>query len=230
MVFGRISGAGRRGFLKGAGLAAMSAALGASIPFHRNMPAGLIPGALADERKGFVIEGNLIAFEMNGASLHPMNGAPLRLVIPGWPGPCSQKWLTRIWVRDRICRRKSAVTGPTSSRWSSSHSGIAFNTRPISCPTKRSNMLSWTVRPWRIAGSGGAACSLEISDLTRSRRSSPTENRDSIDWRLWTGTRLGAAWISALSRSVCASRRRRGRPPWHLRSRRASVRPPGAFW
>ncbi|MEM8572052.1 MAG: sulfite oxidase [Pseudomonadota bacterium] len=42
----------------------------------------------------------LIAFEMNGAALHPMNGAPLRLVVPGWPGSCSQKWLTRIWIRD----------------------------------------------------------------------------------------------------------------------------------
>lgn len=42
----------------------------------------------------------LIAWEMNGAPLHPMNGAPLRLVVPGWPGSCSQKWLTRIWVRD----------------------------------------------------------------------------------------------------------------------------------
>ncbi len=45
---------------------------------------------------------NLIAFEMNGEPLHPMNGAPLRLVIPGWPGSCSQKWLTRIWLRDVI--------------------------------------------------------------------------------------------------------------------------------
>ena len=42
----------------------------------------------------------MIAFEMNGGPLHPMNGAPLRLVVPGWPGSCSQKWLTRIWVRD----------------------------------------------------------------------------------------------------------------------------------
>jgi DMSO/TMAO reductase YedYZ molybdopterin-dependent catalytic subunit len=42
----------------------------------------------------------MIAFEMNGAPLHPMNGAPLRLVAPGWPGSCSQKWLTRIWIRD----------------------------------------------------------------------------------------------------------------------------------
>ncbi len=45
---------------------------------------------------------NLIAFEQNGAPIHPMNGAPLRLVVPGWPGSCSQKWLTRIQFRDRV--------------------------------------------------------------------------------------------------------------------------------
>lgn len=45
---------------------------------------------------------NLIAFEMNGGPLHPMNGAPLRLVVPGWPGSCSHKWLTRIQVRDQV--------------------------------------------------------------------------------------------------------------------------------
>jgi len=44
----------------------------------------------------------LIAFEMNGAPLHPMNGAPLRLVIPGYPGSCSQKWLTRIDLREVV--------------------------------------------------------------------------------------------------------------------------------
>jgi DMSO/TMAO reductase YedYZ molybdopterin-dependent catalytic subunit len=45
---------------------------------------------------------NLIAFAQNGGPIHPMNGAPLRLVIPGWPGSCSQKWLTRVQLRDRI--------------------------------------------------------------------------------------------------------------------------------
>ena len=44
----------------------------------------------------------LIAFQMNGADLHPMNGAPLRLVVPGWPGSCSQKWLRRIELRDVV--------------------------------------------------------------------------------------------------------------------------------
>lgn len=44
----------------------------------------------------------IIAFAMNGSALHPLNGAPLRLVAPGWAGSCSQKWLTRIWVRDKV--------------------------------------------------------------------------------------------------------------------------------
>ena len=45
---------------------------------------------------------NLIAFAQNDAPIHPMNGAPLRLVVPGWPGSCSQKWLTRVWLRDVV--------------------------------------------------------------------------------------------------------------------------------
>ena len=44
----------------------------------------------------------LIAFEMNGAPLHPLNGAPLRLVVPGWPASTAQKWLKRIELRDIV--------------------------------------------------------------------------------------------------------------------------------
>ena len=44
----------------------------------------------------------LVAFAQNGRPIHPMNGAPLRLVVPGWLGSCSQKWLTRVWLRDRV--------------------------------------------------------------------------------------------------------------------------------
>jgi DMSO/TMAO reductase YedYZ molybdopterin-dependent catalytic subunit len=47
IVFGRRTGLDRRGFLGGAGLAAMSAAVGGAIPFAANMPAGLIPAAFA---------------------------------------------------------------------------------------------------------------------------------------------------------------------------------------
>ena len=47
----------RRGFLKGSGLAAMSAAVGASIPFAHLMPGGLIPAALAQSDQDFAIPG-----------------------------------------------------------------------------------------------------------------------------------------------------------------------------
>ena len=61
------------------------------LPISRGVP---IEKALTDNV--------LIAFEMNGGPLHAMNGAPLRLVVPGWPGSCSQKWLKRIWLRDVV--------------------------------------------------------------------------------------------------------------------------------
>lgn len=47
----------RRGFLRGSGLAAMSAALGASIPFADYMPGGLIPAAFAQSDEAFTLPG-----------------------------------------------------------------------------------------------------------------------------------------------------------------------------
>lgn len=44
----------------------------------------------------------LIAWAMNGEDIPALNGHPLRLLAPGWPGSCSQKWLNRIWVRDQV--------------------------------------------------------------------------------------------------------------------------------
>jgi len=40
----------------------------------------------------------LLAYEMNGVPLPPQHGFPLRLVVPGWYGMTSVKWLTRIDV------------------------------------------------------------------------------------------------------------------------------------
>jgi sulfite oxidase len=46
-------------------------------------------------------EMNLIVFAMNGEPLPNIHGGPARLLIPGWPGSASHKWLTRINIRDR---------------------------------------------------------------------------------------------------------------------------------
>ena len=46
-------------------------------------------------------EQNMLVWEMNGEPLPLAHGGPLRILVPGWPGSCSQKWVTRIWVRDQ---------------------------------------------------------------------------------------------------------------------------------
>ncbi|WP_306050298.1 sulfite oxidase [Oceaniradius stylonematis] len=61
------------------------------LPISRGLP---IEKAMSDNV--------LIAWAQNGAPIHPNNGAPLRLVVPGWPGSCSQKWLTSITLRDVV--------------------------------------------------------------------------------------------------------------------------------
>jgi DMSO/TMAO reductase YedYZ molybdopterin-dependent catalytic subunit len=53
----------------------------------------------------------LIAYAMNGAPLRPENGYPARLVVPGFYGTNSVKWLTRITLADR------RAPGPFTTRW-----------------------------------------------------------------------------------------------------------------
>jgi DMSO/TMAO reductase YedYZ molybdopterin-dependent catalytic subunit len=69
-VFGRRTDISRRGFLGGAGLAAMGAAVGGTIVHHAHMPAGLLPAAFAQEAK------------KDGAAPPPASG-PQRLNFPG---------------------------------------------------------------------------------------------------------------------------------------------------
>lgn len=60
---------------------------GAATPLHfaRALPRAQ---ALAPE--------TLLALEMNGAPLTPLHGGPVRLLVPGWYGMASVKWVARI--------------------------------------------------------------------------------------------------------------------------------------
>ena len=58
------------------------------VPFARSLP---IAKAMHPD--------TLLALEMNGEPLPPEHGAPVRLVVPGWYGVASVKWLTQIEVR-----------------------------------------------------------------------------------------------------------------------------------
>jgi DMSO/TMAO reductase YedYZ molybdopterin-dependent catalytic subunit len=66
------------------------AGTGARISYERSLP---IADALRDDV--------LVAYAMNGEDLPPEHGAPLRLVVPGWYGMASVKWLMTLRVLER---------------------------------------------------------------------------------------------------------------------------------
>ena len=53
----------------------------------------------------------LVAWAMNGRPLLPQHGAPLRLIVPGWYGMASVKWLERIEVLEQPFDGYQQVTG-----------------------------------------------------------------------------------------------------------------------
>ena len=59
------------------------------VPFGRSM-------SVAD----VMAQQPLLAYQRNGDPLERRNGAPLRLIVPGWYGIANVKWLKRIEVRD----------------------------------------------------------------------------------------------------------------------------------
>jgi DMSO/TMAO reductase YedYZ molybdopterin-dependent catalytic subunit len=45
---------------------------------------------------------SMIVWAMNGQPVPNIHGGPVRLMFPGWPGSASQKWLTKIVIRDKV--------------------------------------------------------------------------------------------------------------------------------
>lgn len=58
--------------------------------FERSLPLAMAQG-----------EGPLLALRMNGHALAKSHGAPVRLIVPGWYGVASVKWLTDVRYLDR---------------------------------------------------------------------------------------------------------------------------------
>ncbi len=64
---------------------------------------GLDRGVEGGERQSYEralplheLDDAILAYELNGQPLPPQHGFPLRLIVPGWYGMTSVKWLTRI--------------------------------------------------------------------------------------------------------------------------------------
>jgi DMSO/TMAO reductase YedYZ molybdopterin-dependent catalytic subunit len=83
----------------------------------------------------------LLAYEMNGEPLPPDHGFPVRLVVPGWVGVASIKWVGQIEVSDR------PLTSPWNTTWYRFTGPDYPDGSPLTTPTVRSAFeLAWDAR------------------------------------------------------------------------------------
>ena len=135
-----------------------------------------------------------------------MHGFPVRLVIAGWPGSVSAKWLTRIWVRDKVHdgqgmggtsyrvadeadragrqRRRQEPSG-SSNRCRCARSSPVRRTAPSSAPARSELKLRGAA--W--AGDH-AVKEVDVSiDFGASwQRAKLDKPKNKYDWQRWTAT------------------------------------------
>jgi sulfite oxidase len=69
--------------------------------FGADVPPGKVPPFHRSSETEKLMADAIVAYEMNGAPLPFLHGAPARLVVPGWAGDHWMKWLTRLSAQPR---------------------------------------------------------------------------------------------------------------------------------
>jgi DMSO/TMAO reductase YedYZ molybdopterin-dependent catalytic subunit len=153
LVFGRRADkpgpeASRRGFLKGAGLAAMGAALGATIPFAHQMPGGLVPAAFASDHDEFIIEGK--------DGLRLLNDRPVNAETPAYLLDDAITPNSRHFVRNNGLVPDAAAAGDASG-WSLEIDGEVDNPLTLSLADLKNNFSHHTLALQIECGGNGRA-------------------------------------------------------------------------
>src|SRR4051812_33134226 len=136
---------------------------------HRFQFGGSIPLEKAMHREV------LLADRMNGEPLPPAHGAPLRVVVPGYIGARSVKWISRITLREtpsdnyfqaKAYRLFPASVGPDDVDWDT---GMMLGESPVNsviCSPVSGERLPAgrvTVRGWAVAGGGREIARVDVS-------------------------------------------------------------------
>jgi DMSO/TMAO reductase YedYZ molybdopterin-dependent catalytic subunit len=162
----------------------------------------------------------LIAFEMNGAPLPPENGYPARLVVPGFYGTNSVKWLTRVtlaearatgpfttrWYNDVVRDEAGEPTGATNPVWSIAPESVIVSPMP-----ERTLPAGHAVEIWGWAWMDGGVTAVEVSaDAGSSWMQTATERPAGRAWQrfatTWLPDRRGMHELQ--SRALAADGRR----------------------
>ena len=183
VVFGRVAHSDRRGFLKGAGLATMGAVLGASIPFHRNMPLGLIPEALAQSDESVLFE------TKDGLTL--LNDRPINAETPAHLLDDAITPNDRFFIRNNGLVPQFAIDGDAGG-WTLTVDGEVNNPLELTLDDLRSNFETVSYELQLECGGNG-----------RSAFNPPARGKQwtvgAIGNAVWTGVRyadvLGAAGV-----------------------------------
>ena len=147
-------------------------------PFVKDLP---LAKALAPEV--------MLAVAMNGAPLTPERGGPVRLVVPGWYGTNSVKWLGRLTLADR------RAPGPFTTRFYNDL--MADGSRPVWGIAPESVLVQpapdappdadrpCTVTGWAWAETGVATVEVSTND-GGDWTSAVLEPRDGFAWQRFT--------------------------------------------
>jgi DMSO/TMAO reductase YedYZ molybdopterin-dependent catalytic subunit len=138
----------------------------------------------------------LLAYEMNGSPLLPEHGFPLRLVVPGFYGTNSVKWLRRLELQaDRAASpftttwyNDAQADGTTRPVWAIAPQSVIVWPRPGFEIKSGERINVWG---WAWADAGVSAVDLSC-DGERSWLSCRTEENTSRGW-----TRFSCEWTAA---------------------------------
>ncbi len=129
----------------------------------------------------------LVAYEVNGATLPAENGFPARLVVPGFYGTNSVKWLTGIrleagrapgpfttrWYNDPVLATDGTDTGRTEPVWSIAPESLIVSPRPGAQLSRGVECVVWG---WAWADRGIARAAAGTAPISRAGRAEAGRN------------------------------------------------------
>lgn len=141
----------------------------------------------------------ILAYEMNGEALTPVHGAPLRVVVPGFIGARSVKWLERITVQDepsqnyfqrRAYRLFSPQTDANNVVWEEGAMLGEMNVSSVICSHEENDKVEAglvMVEGYAMAGGDRTIVRVDVSGDGGETWTQATFKNESqnMSWQLW---------------------------------------------
>ena len=163
-----------------------------------------------------IAEDVLIAYEMNGSALPAEHGFPARLVVPGFYGTNSVKWLTRItfaehralepfttrWYNDPVLDGSGRETGETTPVWPIAPESLIVSPAPNETigPVDAREIWGWA---W---ADGGVRKVYVRADDAAAWHPADVEPQHGREWQRfsisWTPVRSGKFLLSSLAEAT----------------------------